>query len=236
MELNEFNQPVGNDLTDWVPAKQPDKISIDGQFCHLERLDVDHHVKELYEAFQDSPDARHWTYLPYGPFDTCEDYRNFLYGMADLPDPYHFAIIDNSTNKAVGTIALMRIDCANGVIEVGHLAYSPRMQRTKISTEVMALMFNYVFEELGYRRLEWKCNSLNAPSRAAAERFGFTFEGIFRQAQVSQGRNRDTAWYSMLDKEYASFRSAYDTWLSAENFDELGIQKQKLANLIFKLK
>ncbi len=236
VRLNEFQQPIGRDLTGWTEAKQPDQTTITGQFCRLERLDVSRHVEELYEAFQDSPDARNWTYLPYGPFSSCNEYRDFLISMEGLNDPYHYTVIDKSTNKAVGTLSLMRIDAANGVIEIGHVVYSPRMQRTPLSTEVMTLLQDYVFEELGYRRLEWKCDALNEPSRAAAERFGFTFEGVFRQLQVTQGRNRDTGWYSLLDSEYAVFKSAYKAWLAPENFDESGQQLSKLADLITKLK
>jgi len=236
VRLNEFQQPIGMALTGWVPAKHPVLTILIGHFCRLERLDVKRHVEELYEAFQDSPDARNWTYLPYGPFSSCDEYRDFLTSMEGLIDPFHYAVIDQLTNKAVGTVSLMRIDTANGVIEIGHVVYSPRMQRTPLSTEVMALLQNYVFEELGYRRLEWKCDSLNGPSRAAAERFGFTFEGIFRQLQVTQGRNRDTAWYSILDSEYEVFKSAYQAWLAPENFDESGHQINKLSGFIAKLK
>ncbi|WP_368644147.1 GNAT family N-acetyltransferase (plasmid) [Vibrio sp. HB236076] len=236
VRLNEFEQPIGRDLTGWVAAKLPEKTTLTGQFCRLERLDTARHVEALYDAFQDSPDARHWTYLPYGPFGSCEEYREFLMGMQEQSDPFHYTVIDNATDKPVGTVALMRIDSANGVIEIGHVVYSPRMQRTPMSTEVMALLQAYVFEELGYRRLEWKCDSLNKPSRAAAQRFGFTFEGVFRQLQVTQGRNRDTAWYSLLDSEYAALKSAYQAWLAAGNFDESGQQLSKLADLITQLK
>lgn len=230
--LNEFQQPIGFDLTGWTAAKQPEKTTLSGHFCRLERLNVAQHAEELYEAFQDSPDGRHWTYLPYGPFHSSDEYREFLLTMEGLSDPFHYAVIDRSTNKAVGTVSLMRIDTANGVIEIGHVVYSPRMQRTPLSTEVMALLSKYVFEELGYRRLEWKCDSLNEPSRAAAQRFGFTFEGIFRQLQVTQGRNRDTAWFALLDSEYDAIKTAYQAWLEPNNFDEFGHQIRKLSELI----
>ena len=232
VRFNEFQQPIGEDLTEWTEAELPEKTAFLGRFCRLERLDVTKHVEALYEAFKDSPDARHWTYLPYGPFSSCDEYRQFLLTMEGLSDPFHYTVIDLSTNEPVGTIALMRMDVANGVIEIGHLVYSPRMQRTPISTEVMAILSQYVFEELGYRRLEWKCDALNEPSRAAAQRFGFTFEGIFRQLQVTQGRNRDTAWYSLLDCEYSMLKSAYQYWLAPQNFDKSGRQLNKLADLI----
>lgn len=236
VRLNEFQQPIGSALTGWTPVKHPELTVLNGQFCRLERLDAKQHVEELYEAFQDCPDARNWTYLPYGPFSSCDEYHDFLMSMEGLNDPFHYTVIDQLTNKAVGTVALMRIDTANGVIEIGHVVYSPRMQRTPLSTEVMDLLLNYVFEELGYRRVEWKCDSLNGPSRAAAERFGFTFEGVFRQLQVTQGRNRDTAWYSILDSEYSVFNTAYQEWLAPENFDQSGHQSKKLAELINQLR
>lgn len=236
IRLNEFEQPIGDDLSHWLPPKAPKKLVLEGMHCRLERLNVGNHANDLFQAFQESSDDRDWTYLPYGPFHTLNEYVKFLESMAELNDPYHYTVIDKATQKAVGTTSLMRIDTTNGVIEVGHVVYSKKMQRSKLSTEVMALLLQYVFEELGYRRLEWKCDSLNKPSRIAAERFGFTFEGIFRQSQVTQGRNRDTAWYSILDSEYAAFRSAYVAWLAPNNFDSEGNQLTKLGELISKQK
>lgn len=236
IQLNEFQQPVGRDLSDWKHAKQPGKKDFVGKFCRLERLNVEKHAEELYEAYQDSPDERNWTYLPFGPFYSCDEYRNFLMDAEASNDPCHYTVIEKSTNKPVGTVALMNIDTANGVIEIGSVVYSPRMQRTPLSTEVMALLQEYIFDELGYRRLEWKCNSLNEPSRSAAERFGFSFEGIFRQLQVTKGKNRDTAWYSILDNEFNIVKHAYKKWLSSNNFDESGRQLNKLADLIDSLR
>ena len=232
MKLNEYGQPVGDALPDWQPAEPPEALRIDGKFCCLERLDAQRHAESLYHAFQQNEDGRSWTYLPYGPFESLQEYRDFLLGIEAKKDPYQFAIIDNVSARAVGTVSLMRIDVTNGVIETGHLVYSPLMQRTAISTEVMSLLLEYVFITLGYRRLEWKCDALNAPSRAAAERFGFTFEGIFRQMLVTQGRNRDTAWYAILDHEYAKMRAGYAAWLASDNFDAAGRQKQKLAEFL----
>lgn len=146
----------------------------------------------------------------------------------------HYAVVDQVSGKAVGTLALMRIDVPNGVIEVGYVTYSQRMKRTRLSTEAMSLLLKYVFEDLGYRRFEWKCDSLNAPSRAAALRYGFTFEGIFRQAIVTHQRNRDTAWHSIIDGEYPALRAAYAQWLDEHNFDEEGRQIEKLKELIMK--
>ena len=230
MKLNEFGQPVGEALPEWQPVEPPTISYIEGKYCRLERLDAHRHAESLYQAFQQSEDERNWTYLPYGPFTSLQDYRDFLVGMANKSDPYQFAVIDSATGNAVGTVALMRIDVTNGVIEVGHLVYSPFMQRTAMSTEVMSLLLEYVFFTLGYRRLEWKCDSLNAPSRAAAVRFGFTFEGIFRQMLVTQGRNRDTAWYALLDSEYSRLRVGYQAWLAPDNFDAAGMQMQRLTD------
>lgn len=231
VHLNNFEQLVGQSLTEWTTAKMPERIAFTGKFCRLEPLNVEMHIEELYEAFKDSDDSN-WTYLPYGPFVSFSEYYKFLTSMEESNDLLCYTVIERTTNKAVGTVCLMRIDAQNGSIEIGHVVYSVRMQRTTLSTEVMALLQNYIFEKLGYRRLEWKCDSLNEPSRTAAERFGFTFEGVFRQSQVIKGRNRDTAWYSLLDHEYSRLETAYRIWLSPSNFDESGQQLNKLRNLI----
>lgn len=230
--MNDFDQPVGDALPDWSGARLPDAPSLEGRYCRLERLSAEPHGAGLYAAYRDAADARDWTYLPSGPYDTPEAYHAWLLNAEKQPDPRHYAVIDLATGQPVGTVALMRIDAANGVIEVGYVTYSPRMQRTRLATEVMALFLRYVFDELGYRRFEWKCDALNAPSCAAAARFGFTFEGIFRQAIVTRGRNRDTAWYSIIDSEYPALRAAFEQWLAPSNFDANGVQQHKLAQLI----
>ena len=148
--------------------------------------------------------------------------------MSAGADPLFHAIIDNQSGKAVGVAAFLRIDPANGVMEVGHINYSPRLQRTVMATEAMALMMRRVFDELGYRRYEWKCDSLNAPSRAAAKRLGFGYEGTFRQAIVYKGRNRDSAWFSITDREWPILRTEYDRWLAPDNFDAEGRQRSRL--------
>ncbi|MCO7261537.1 GNAT family N-acetyltransferase [Dickeya zeae] len=234
VRLNEYQQPIGNALPDWQGAQLPDGQSLVGRYCRLDRIDVERHAADLYDAYQDADDLRDWTYLPVGPFDTFEAYRIYLTAVATLTDPMHYAVVDLVSGKAVGTLALMRIDAPNGVIEVGHVTYSPRMKRTRLSTEAMSLLLTYVFEDLGYRRFEWKCDSLNAPSRAAALRYGFTFEGIFRQVIVTHKRNRDTAWHSIIDGEYPALRAAYTQWLDEHNFDEEGRQIEKLTELIMK--
>lgn len=230
--MNEFQQPIGAALPNWNGAVLPDGRSLEGRYCRLERVNAGRHAAELYEAYCDAPDWRDWTYLLAGPFDSFDAYRTYLAAAAALTDPMHYAVIDVNTGRAVGTLALMRIDASNGVIEIGSVTYSPRMQRTRIATDAIALLMMHVFTDLGYRRFEWKCDALNAPSRSAAVRYGFTFEGIFRQAIVVHGRNRDTAWYSVIDSEYPVLRAAYVRWLDAGNFDEEGRQIKMLAHFI----
>ncbi|MNT06522.1 putative ribosomal N-acetyltransferase YdaF [compost metagenome] len=166
-----------------------------------------------------------------GPFADEAAYRAFAEAAQAGNDPLHHAIIDLETGRAIGTLALMRIDPANGVIEVGFVSFSRQLKRTRIATEAQFLLMRRAFDELGYRRYEWKCDSLNAPSRAAALRLGFQFEGIFRQATVYKGRSRDTAWFSIIDSEWPALRAAYERWLSPDNFDAEGNQRQGLADL-----
>lgn len=230
--FNQFHQPIGMSLSDWRGAPFPEAQQITGRYCQLERINAARHAKGLYEAYCEASDFRDWTYLPVGPFETFDAFFVYLKKIEEQTDPMHFAVIDLASMKPVGTFALMRIDPFNGVIEVGHISYSPLMKRTRASTEVMSLVLKYVFEDLGYRRFEWKCDALNAPSREAAERFGFSFEGIFRQAIVTRGRNRDTAWYSIIDGEYPTLRPAYDMWLDEGNFDNQGRQIKRLAELM----
>ena len=230
--FNQFHQPIGMSLSDWRGAPFPEAQQITGRYCQLERINAARHAKGLYEAYCEASDFRDWTYLPVGPFETFDAFFVYLKKIEEQTDPMHFAVIDLASMKPVGTFALMCIDPFNGVIEVGHISYSPLMKRTRASTEVMSLVLKYVFEDLGYRRFEWKCDALNAPSREAAERFGFSFEGIFRQAIVTRGRNRDTAWYSIIDGEYPTLRPAYDMWLDEGNFDNQGRQIKRLAELM----
>jgi len=209
----------------------PAGVTLAGMYCELEPLNAEVHAGDLYAAYRLAPDHRHWTYMPVGPFDNVEDYRRYAEEAARSTDPRHYTVIDRKTGKAVGTLALMRIDPKQGVIEVGTVMFSPLLQQTPISTEAQFLLMTYVFEELRYRRYEWKCDSLNAPSRKAAERLGFKFEGIFRQAIVYKGRNRDTAWYSIIDKEWPPLKRAFQTWLSAQNFDNQGRQRKSLTDV-----
>ena len=225
---NAFEQPIGAPVPGWNGAKAPGREPLEGRYCRIEPVNVERHAADLYDAYSSAPDGRDWTYLTIGPFDSLDAFREHLTRAAASTDPLHYAVIDLATGKAVGTLALMRIDRANGVIEVGHVTYSPRLKRTRIATDAMFLLMKHVFDELGYRRFEWKCDSLNAPSRAAALRYGFTFEGIFRQAIVYRERNRDTAWFSIIDSEWPALRSSYTRWLDAGNFDARGQQVERL--------
>ena len=202
-----------------------------GRYTRLEPLDVERHAADLFEAYSDAPDDRDWTYVTRRRPTSLESFREEVADLAARPDPLNFAVVDLANEKAVGTIALMRIDPPHGVIEVGGVIYSPRMQRKPTGTEAIYLLGRRVFDELGYRRFEWKCDSLNARSMAAARRYGFTFEGIFRQAIVYHGRSRDTAWFSMLDSEWPRAREAFEQWLEPGNFDAQGRQRRSLVEL-----
>ena len=199
-----------------------------GRFCRLEPLDVARHAQELFQAFGADTENRIWTYLSAGPFDDFESYRAWLEQSCLGDDPLFFAVIDLSTKKAVGVASYLRIDPANGVIEVGSIDYSPALQRTAAGTEAMYLMMKRVFDELGYRRYEWKCDTLNAGSKRAAARLGFTYEGVFRQAVLYKGRNRDTAWFAIIDRDWPRIKSAFEAWLSPDNLGPDGRQKKSL--------
>jgi RimJ/RimL family protein N-acetyltransferase len=202
-----------------------------GRYCRVEPLDVARHAAELHAANQADAAGRNWTYLSVGPFDAFEPYRDWLAAVAPGDDPLFHAIVDLATGRALGVAAYMRVDPPNGVIEVGHINYAPALQRTPAATEAMYLMMRRAFDELGYRRYEWKCDALNAPSRAAAARLGFTYEGTFRQAVVYKSRNRDTAWFSITDRDWPPLRNALERWLSPTNFDHHGHQLHPLNTL-----
>lgn len=201
-----------------------------GRYCRLEPVDADHHEKDLFAAYMEAPDARDWTYLSQERPERPEDFHTYLRNLQNSPDPLHFTIIAAETNKPVGTAALMRIEPTHGVIEVGCITFSPRLKQTRAATESMFLMMRRSFDELGYRRYEWKCDSLNAPSRAAAARYGFKFEGIFRNAIVYKGRSRDTAWHSITRDEWPGVRAGFEAWLEPGNFNADGTQKRRLAD------
>ncbi len=228
---NAFDQPIGVAVPDWTPRPRPQRTTLMGQLCRLEPLDAERHAAALHAAYADAADGRDWTYMASEPFGDAAAYRRHAQAMAASDDPLHFAVVDTASGRAVGTLALMRIDAANGVVEVGHVMFSPHLQRTPVSTEAQYLLMRHVFDDLGYRRYEWKCDSLNAPSRRAALRLGFTFEGVFRQAIVTKGRNRDTAWFSVIDGDWPALRAAFEAWLAPANFDAGGHQRQGLAAL-----
>lgn len=202
-----------------------------GRYCRLEPINTGRHEQALFSAYQRAPDGRDWTYLFADRPDTPQAFHTYLARLEASEDPLHFAVIDTSSQRAVGTAALMRIEPTHGVIEVGSITFSPLLKQTCAATESMFLMMRRAFDELGYRRYEWKCDSLNAPSRAAALRYGFTFEGIFRQAIVYKGRSRDTAWYSITDAEWPRVRAAFEAWLDPTNFNADGQQKRRLSDL-----
>jgi RimJ/RimL family protein N-acetyltransferase len=223
------SRPVGPKVAQLPPGLAPDLRPLFGRWVRLEAVSAAQHAHELFEAFDGhDPEGAIWTYLGYGPFADYEAFETWLKDREASRDPWFYAFIRRDTGKAAGMGAFMRLDAANGVIEIGHIWMTPGLQRTREATEVIYLMMRHAFDELGVRRLEWKCDSLNAPSRRAAERFGFTFEGIFRQHFIVKGRNRDTAWYAMIDREWPERRTAFQAWLQDSNFDAGGHQKSPL--------
>lgn len=227
--FNQFGQPVGDELIDWQPRPHPQRVELNGRYCSLTPLRPEH-AAALFAAYQLAEDTRSWTWLLREPDASVEEYTAWVESVCELPDPMHFTVIDNQTRAPVGTLALMRIDPKNGVIEVGHVHFSPLLSRTPMSTEAQYLLMRYVFETLGYRRFEWKCNSLNEPSRRAALRLGFQYEGRFRQALVVKGHNRDTDWFSIIDSEWKALDRAFQNWLAAGNFSADGKQIKTLEN------
>jgi RimJ/RimL family protein N-acetyltransferase len=218
--------PVG-DPVNAAAAGLPGPVNLVGRFGQLVKLDADRHSAALWEAVKGHDHI--WTYMPYGPFADAAAFSCWAHERAGLSDPYSFAVLDR-TERALGIVALMAIRADMRVIEVGNILLSPALQRTTLATEVQYLLAHYVFDTLAYRRFEWKCNALNAASRRAASRLGFTFEGIFRQHMIVKGRNRDTAWFAMLDSEWPERKLAFQLWLSPDNFDAQGQQKAGLAS------
>lgn len=227
---NSFGQPIGFPVPDWTPPPHPPHETLMGRFCRVEPLDAERHAADLFAANSLDQAGKMWTYLAYKSFARFEDYVDWVRSVAQGSDPQFYAIVDAATNKAVGVASYLRITPASGSIEVGHIAYSPLLQRHPAATEAMFLMMRNAFD-LGYRRYEWKCDALNAGSRAAAQRLGLSFEGIFRQATVYKGRNRDTAWYATIDREWPALRAAFEQWLAPENFDQQGQQRTRLSDL-----
>ena len=219
---------TGNSLG-WTAARRPPREPLVGDSMRLEPLDVPRHAAALYAASHDGEAGPAlFEHLPYGPFARLEEFRTWLEGCAASEDPLFFALVNSRTGEPQGMASFLRIVPEHGVIEIGHIWFSPSLQRTRQATEAIYLMARHAFDDLGYRRLEWKCDSLNKPSRRAAERFGFTYEGIFRQHLVVKGRNRDSAWFSMLDGEWPVRRAAFEAWLAPSNFDASGHQLRSL--------
>ncbi|MDD1619920.1 MAG: GNAT family N-acetyltransferase [Methylococcaceae bacterium] len=228
--LNHLGQTIGFAVPGWEPATRPSPKILAGRFCRLEPLDSKCHATDLFAANTLDADGRNWTYLPYGPFESMGSYIDWMEQCCTGTDPLFFAIVSQATGKAIGVAAYSRITPEQGTIEVGHLNFSPLLQRTPAATEAMWLMMKEAFA-LGFRRYEWKCNALNQPSRAAAQRLGLSFEGVFRQANIVKGCNRDTAWYAAIDREWPALNEAFQTWLEPANFDEAGRQGISLSKL-----
>ncbi|EEW24583.1 GNAT family N-acetyltransferase [Rhodobacter ferrooxidans] len=212
----------------FVVPKRPDGGPLQGRHVRLEKLDADAHAADLHRAFR--ADDAIWDYLPYGPFSSASAYHRWVKDTATGPDPVFHALRDLATGHVAGVASYLRITPEAGSIEVGHICLAPEMQRSIAATEAMFLMMQWAFEA-GYRRYEWKCDALNLPSRRAAQRLGFSYEGIFRQATIVKGRNRDTAWFAVIDAEWPGLREAYQAWLSPANFDAAGRQRERLGDL-----
>jgi RimJ/RimL family protein N-acetyltransferase len=216
---------------DWSPARAPGRVALNGDLVSLEVLDPERHAQSLFTSSHSAGAERLWEHLPYGPFANLAEFTTWLQHRAASADPLFFAVVDRESMQALGMASYMRIVPEHGVIEIGNIWFAPAIQRTRKATEAIFLLAKDVFDDLGYRRLEWKCDSLNEPSRRAAERFGFSYDGIFRQHMIVKGRNRDTAWFSMTDGEWPMRRAAFDAWLAPENFDDEGRQRQSLSTV-----
>ncbi|MEH6523490.1 GNAT family N-acetyltransferase [Sulfitobacter sp.] len=220
--------PMSAVVENWTPPARPDGAVLQGQYARLERLSAETHAALLYRAYADHDEV--WDYLPYGPFSSASQYHRWVRDNANLDDPWYYAIKNLKTGEFEGVASFLRISPESGSIEVGSISLSPALQRTTAATEAMYLMMAWAFEA-GYRRYEWKCNAANMPSRRAAQRLGFSFEGVFRQAAVVKGRNRDTAWFAAIDAEWPALKEAYAAWLSPANFDAEGHQRESLGDM-----
>ncbi len=228
--LGEQEPPLGEKV-DWKPARLPEHRALQGEHMLL-RPTSGADGEALFEiSHPPSGDPSIWTYLPYGPFEGPDELRHMLEECSKSRDPLFFTI-SSLAGRPLGVASYLRITPEHGTIEIGHIWFGPQLKRSTAATEAIYLLARQAFDELGYRRLEWKCDSLNAASRRAAERFGFTFEGVFRKHQIVKGRNRDTAWFSITDEEWAALRPGYEAWLAPENFDEQGRQRRALGELI----
>jgi RimJ/RimL family protein N-acetyltransferase len=223
---------VGPPVERLPSGRAPARAPLAGAWARLEPVAVAAHAQSLYRLSHARPeDAALWTYLAYGPFPDRDAFARWLEERARSSDPLFFAIVDRASGEAAGMASYLNIVPANGTIEIGHIWFAPSLQKTRAATEAIFLLARHVFDDLGYRRLEWKCDALNEPSRRAAVRFGFTYEGTFRQHMIVKGRNRDTAWFALLDHEWPAVRAAFERWLAPENFDAAGRQRTSLGAL-----
>lgn len=221
---------LGEPVENWTRPERPEGEVLTGRTVRLEPLEADRHSADLFAANSEDLTGEIWDYMPYGPFSSHSAYHRWVKEITAGNDPFFYAIQDLSTERFCGVAAYLRINPWAGSIEVGHINYAPALQRTVAGTEAMFLMMQWAFEA-GYRRYEWKCNALNMRSRRTAQRLGFSYEGVFRQAMVSKGRNRDTAWFAAIDKEWPALKEAYTAWLSPKNFDDQGRQIEHLGDL-----
>ncbi|HEX8075206.1 MAG TPA: GNAT family protein [Thermoleophilaceae bacterium] len=225
-------RPLGAEL-DWTPAARPGRTPLRGERVLLRPVDPDADAEPLY-ALSHPPDGDEsiWTYMPDGPYEGPDHMRRALARAARSEDPLFHTVVGLPEGRPLGIASYLRITPAFGVIEIGHIWFGPPLQRTSAATEAIYLLAARAFDDLGYRRLEWKCNALNGASRRAAERFGFSFEGVFRNHMVVKGRNRDTAWYAIVDDDWPAIREGFRAWLAADNFDAGGVQVRPLGELI----
>ena len=222
------DNPLGELVSGWGPPERPGTTELSGRFVHLSPLSAQQHAADLYQAFQ-GKDAV-WDYMPGGPFHSSAQFYKWVSDITANDDFVFFAIRDLATSQLGGVASYLRIAPDKGSIEVGNIALAPHFQKTTAATEAMYLMMKWAFEA-GYRRYEWKCNALNRPSRRAAQRLGLSFEGVFRQALVVKGRNRDTAWFAAIDRDWPALKEAFEAWLAPQNFNQEGEQKERLGNL-----
>lgn len=228
MPDSKLDDILGLEVPNWTPPQRPEGEVLEGRYARLERLSVSRHSDALFDAYRGKD--RVWDYMPYGPFETLAEYRTWVEAVSQQADPLFYAIFNLESQAWEGVASFLRINPDSGSIEVGHINFSPALQRTRAATEAMYLMMKWAFDA-GYRRYEWKCNARNVASRRAAQRLGFSYEGVFRQATVIKGYNRDTAWFAIIDREWKAVSESFETWLSPANFDDSGAQKQRLGAL-----